>query len=77
MTTAKLFKNGRSQAVRLPKEYRFNSDEGDVIIKRLGKAIVLISKSELKDVFLSSLEKFPEDFEIERSKSTPTRELWL
>ncbi len=26
MTTAKLFENGRSQAVRLPKEYRFNGD---------------------------------------------------
>ena len=27
MMTAKLFENGRSQAVRLPKEYRFNGDE--------------------------------------------------
>ena len=35
MTTAKLFENGRSQAVRLPKEYRFNGDE--VIINKVGK----------------------------------------
>ena len=34
MTTAKLFENGRSQAVRLPKEYRFNGDE--VIINKVG-----------------------------------------
>ena len=34
MMTAKIFKNGRSQAVRLPKEYRFSDDEviGDVIL---------------------------------------------
>jgi antitoxin VapB len=75
MTTAKLFQNGRSQAVRLPKEYRFDSDEGDVVIKRLGKAVVLISKSELKNVFLGSLSKFPDDFEIERNKGASTREI--
>jgi len=77
MTTAKLFQNGRSQAVRLPKEFRFNGKEDEVIIKRLGKALVLISKSELKDVFLRSLNKFPEDFDIERSKTTSTREICL
>jgi antitoxin VapB len=77
MTTAKLFKNGRSQAVRLPKEYRFDSDEGEVVIKRLGKAVVLISKSELKNVFLGSLSKFPDDFEIERNKSASRREICL
>jgi antitoxin VapB len=52
MATAKLFQNGRSQAVRLPKEFRFDSDEGEVIIKRLGKAVVLISKSELKNFWV-------------------------
>jgi antitoxin VapB len=77
MTTAKLFQNGRSQAVRLPKEYRFDSDEGEVVIKRLGKAVVLISKSELKNVFLGSLSKFPDDFEIEKNKVAPTREICL
>jgi len=43
MQTAKLFKNGRSQAVRLPAEFRFDGDEvlirrdpltGDVILSR-------------------------------------------
>jgi antitoxin VapB len=77
MATAKLFQNGRSQAVRLPKEYRFSDKEDEVIIKRLGKAIVLISKSELKGVFLGSLGKFPEDFAIERNKLTPVREICL
>jgi antitoxin VapB len=77
MTTAKLFQNGRSQAVRLPKEFRFNSNENEVIIKRLGKAVVLISKSELKNVFLGSLAKFPDDFQIERNKTSLSREICL
>ena len=77
MTTAKLFQNGRSQAVRLPKEYRFGGNEDEVVIKRLGKAVVLISKSELKDVFLGSLAKFPEDFDIERNQKTSVREIRL
>ena len=37
--TAKLFWNGRSQAVRLPKEFRFEGDE--VYIRRLGTAVIL------------------------------------
>jgi antitoxin VapB len=77
MTTAKLFQNGRSQAVRLPKEYRFDSNENEVVIKRLGKAVVLISKSELKNVFLGSLAKFPNDFEIERNADKSAREIKL
>lgn len=38
METAKLFMSGKSQAVRLPKSYRFSGDE--VVIKRLGNAVV-------------------------------------
>jgi len=77
MATAKLFQNGRSQAVRLPKEYRFASSENEVIIKKLGKAVVLISKSELKNIFLGSLLKFPDDFDIERNKTAPRLETGL
>lgn len=39
MTTAKLFKNGRSQAVRLPKEFRFEGTE--VFIHKEGNAVIL------------------------------------
>jgi antitoxin VapB len=39
MDTAKIFWSGRSQAVRLPKEYRFTSSE--VRIRRQGNAVVL------------------------------------
>lgn len=40
MDTAKLFKNGQSQAVRLPKAYRFEGEQ--VYIKRVGNAVMLI-----------------------------------
>jgi antitoxin VapB len=44
MQTAKLFKNGRSQAVRLPKEFRFEGEE--VYVKRVPGGVVLLSKSD-------------------------------
>jgi len=60
MDTAKLFPNGRSQAVRLPKEYAFSGDE--VYIKRIGGMVVLIPKDEPWKPFLNSLGSFSEDF---------------
>jgi antitoxin VapB len=45
MKVAKLFKNGESQAVRLPKEFRFAGDE--VFIKRVGSAVVLSAEGEI------------------------------
>ena len=44
MQTAKLFRNGRSQAVRLPKEFRFEGDE--VYVKRVSGGVILLSKSD-------------------------------
>jgi antitoxin VapB len=44
MQTAKLFKNGRSQAVRLPKAFRFEGDE--VYVKRVAGGVVLLSKAD-------------------------------
>lgn len=43
MKTAKLFRTGGSQAVRLPKEFRFNTDE--VWVRREGQAVILEPKS--------------------------------
>ncbi|MCI9536422.1 MAG: hypothetical protein HFG53_16765 [Lachnospiraceae bacterium] len=43
MTTAKIFENGRSQAVRLPEEYCFSEDE--VFINRVGEIVMLIPKT--------------------------------
>jgi antitoxin VapB len=66
VNTAKLFKNGDSQAVRLPKEFRFAGSE--VLIKRVGSAVVLMPKSKSWDTLLSSLEQFSKDFLQEREQ---------
>ena len=60
MKTAKLFKNGESQAVRLPKEFRFPGEE--VFIKRIGTAVVLLPKARSWEALMESLAKFPADF---------------
>ena len=53
---AKLFSNGRSQAVRLPKEFRFEGDE--VYIKRVGNAVVLLPRLDSWRGLYESLERF-------------------
>ena len=60
METAKLFMNGQSQAVRLPKEYRFPGDE--VGIKKVGSMVVLYSVDNVWDTFLEGLNGFSDDF---------------
>lgn len=66
MKTAKLFKNGDSQAVRLPREFRFAGSE--VLIKRAGDAVVLLPKTKSWDTLLSSLDQFSDDFMDERDQ---------
>jgi antitoxin VapB len=66
LKTAKLFKNGESQAVRLPKEFRFSGDE--VFIKRVGSAVILLPKAKSWDTLLESLAKFPSDFMTDREQ---------
>ena len=60
MMHAKLFENGRSQAVRLPKEYRFSGDE--VAINKIGDVVILMPKENKWSGFLSSLNLFSDDF---------------
>lgn len=60
MMTAKLFENGRSQAVRLPKEYRFEGDE--VSINKVGDIVILMPKENKWSGLLNSLELFSDDF---------------
>lgn len=66
MDTAKLFMSGNSQAVRLPKDYRFTGDE--VVIKRVGNAVVLLPKGDPWQVMFDTLRDFPEDLHIEREQ---------
>ncbi len=62
MATAKLFRNGRSQAVRLPKEFRFEGDE--VNIRRAGKRVILEPKKRRQwpPGYWKSWGKVPKDF---------------
>ena len=66
MESAKLFKNGRSQAVRLPKEFRFEGDE--VYIKKLGDVVILSPKENPWGPMLESLDEFSYDFLEEREQ---------
>lgn len=73
MKTARIFQNGQSQAVRLPKEFRFKDDE--VFVKKMGNVVVLIPKSNSWDSLIDSLKKFSDDFMAERSQpKAQTRE---
>jgi len=64
MKTAKIFKNGQSQAVRLPKEFRF--DDSEVFIKKSGNVVQLIPRSDSWNSLFGSLEMFSADFMDER-----------
>ena len=66
LKTAKIFANGRSQAVRLPKEFRF---EGNVVfIKRVGESVVLIPYHEPWQSLFDSLNQFSDDFMAQRNQ---------
>jgi len=60
MEAVKLFKNGSSQAVRLPKEYRFSGDE--VYIKKTGHVVMLFPKDKEWETHLDGLHGFSDDF---------------
>ncbi|OGJ52129.1 virulence factor [Candidatus Peregrinibacteria bacterium RIFOXYB2_FULL_32_7] len=66
MQTAKIFTNGRSQAVRLPKEFRF--DDKEVYINKIENMVILIPKENKWDLMRESLSGFSEDFMQERNQ---------
>jgi antitoxin VapB len=66
MQTAKLFKNGRSQAVRLPKECRFGGDE--VYVRKYEDIVILFSKRSPWAPLVDSLDAFTDDFMAERKQ---------
>ena len=66
MDIAKLFQNGQSQAVRLPKEFRFRGER--VYIKRVGNAVVLLPYEAPWQSLLESLSLFSDDFMQEREQ---------
>ena len=60
MMIAKVFENGRSQAVRLPKECRFNTDE--VAVNKIGDIVLLMPKTNKWSSFMQAIDMFSEDF---------------
>jgi antitoxin VapB len=57
---AKVFWTGRSQAVRLPKEFRFDSET--VSVRREGKAVILEPTDDWPDGYVESFAGVPQDF---------------
>jgi antitoxin VapB len=60
MQTARLFVNGRSQAVRLPKEYQFRGE--NVYVQKVGEAVILVPFDKEWEVFLHGLNSFSDDY---------------
>ena len=60
MNTAKIFVNGKSQAVRLPKEYRFDDEE--VYVNKIDDIVILVPKKQIWNSFMKSINKFSSDY---------------
>lgn len=70
MPTAKVFQSGNSQAIRLPKEFRFNTSEVEIF--RRGDEVVLREGPRTAGEAFDILTSFPEDFMAEgRQNSLP------
>ena len=68
MVTAKVFQNGRSQAIRLPKEFRVNSDE--VYLKKTPEGFLVIAKNPW-ELFREGIEELSDDF-MSGGRNQPT-----
>jgi len=66
---AKIFTNGGSQAIRLPKSCRFPDDQKEVLVRRVGRRVILEPADEWSSEFLEALGSWKE--EIERPPSRP------
>ena len=71
MRTTRVFRSGNSQAVRLPKEFRF--DDGEVEIFRRGEEVVLRRKPRNLAAAFEILARFPEDFLAAGTRDEPPR----
>ena len=65
--TAKIFENGRSQAVRLPKEYRFSSEE--VFVNKIGETLIIMPKESKWESFMQAIDMFSSDY-LEEGRSS-------
>jgi antitoxin VapB len=74
LLTAKVFKSGNSQAIRLPKEFRLNTDE--IFIYKSGNNLVITPKMNTWDGFSEGLSGFSNDFDTDNNlpADTPRKE---
>ena len=72
MKTAKVFKSGNSQAVRIPKEFHLEGEE--VEIRRKGGALILRSKKQSWAALIDSLKKFTDDFMEDGRRQPPLQD---
>ena len=70
---AKLFQNGGSQAVRLPKACRFDNGQQEVIVHRVGRQVILEPVDAWPDDFLRCLGAWGEDIPRPRSRPIAAR----
>jgi antitoxin VapB len=63
MATTKTFKTGNSQAVRIPKEFAL--PDGELLIEKIGGAIILLPKDDPWTLFEESLSGFSDDFLVD------------
>jgi antitoxin VapB len=68
MARAKIFQNGGSQAVRLPKDCRFPDDQREVSVRRVGRRVILEPADEWPPDFLATLGSWKEDIELPPSR---------
>ena len=66
MDTARIFQSGRSQAVRLPKAYRFEGDE--VVVRHSGNGVLLLPLREPWAMLEAALDAFEPGFQINRDQ---------
>ena len=66
---AKIFMNGRSQAVRLPKECRFDCDE--VYVEKQGDKVIISALRPVWDEFFDAVSVFGDDFLTNREDLPP------
>lgn len=69
---AKIFLNGGSQAVRLPKSFRFADDQREVLVHRVGRQVILEPADEWTREFLGALGAWKEPIERPPSRRIGT-----
>jgi antitoxin VapB len=71
--TAKLFRNGRSQAVRLPSDFRFEGSEVFIRQNRTTGDVILSRRPESWESFFELATGAPEDFMSDRGDGPPQK----